>query len=146
MVIKVFLLMLFQSGLNRLKPLYDRFIVRDVLSHGKELPMTRWFDINFWKSLTPHQLLSLSSLAFWKVLTFPLGVWIGSFSLVLTYPLSNLIGNVMAIIIHPIMLFIAYKGLNEFVVNAKTITGFGVVIVSLVLGAFGWYLIYSGGQ
>lgn len=144
-MIKVYLLLLLQIAFNRLKPLYDRFIVRDVITHGKELPMTKWFDINFWKSLSLSQFVGLGSLALFKLFTFPLGVWIGSFSLVVTYPMSNMFGNLAAILIHPIMLFIANKGLNEFVVNRTTMFGFGIVMFSLILGAIGWYLVYSGG-
>lgn len=153
-VLPIFLLFI-QSLLNRLKPLYDRFIIRDTLISGKikevfakdsHLSMKVWFNIDFWKALRVKQFFALGSLAAFKLFTFPLGVWIGSFSLVTTYPMSNLIGNLMAFGIHPLMLFIANKGLNEFVVNTKTMTGFGIVMFSLALGAVGWYLIYSGGQ
>lgn len=143
-MIKAFLLLIIQNGLARLKPIYDRYIIRDVLSKGKELPAGRWFDIKFWESLSLSQLLAVGSLAAFKLVTFPLGVWIGSFSLVLTYPITHLIGNISAIIFHPIMLFIANKGLDEFVINTKTVIGLTIVMASLVLGAIGWYLIYVG--
>jgi hypothetical protein len=146
--------MFIQTSITRLKPLYDRFIVRDHLISGAikkfapngNLPMTVWFNLEFWKSLTFSQFVGLLSLASFKVVTFPLGVWIGSFSLVQTYPLANLLGNVFALFTHPIFLFLAWKGLGEFVVNSKTMLGFGVVMVSLVTSAVGWYLIYVGGN
>ena len=43
------------------------------------------------------------------------------------------------------MLFIANKGLNEFVVNKTTMTGFIIVIMSLIGGAVGWYMVWAGG-
>lgn len=144
--ITVYLLMIGQQAINRLKPLYDRFIIRDILSHGKELPATSWFTLAYWKALSLPQLIGVLSLAGFTAITFPLGVWVGSFSLVITYPFSHILGNLAALLIHPIMLFVANKGLNEFVVNKTTMTGFSIVMVSLVCGAIGWYMIYKGGQ
>lgn len=154
-MITVWILQILQQAINRLKPLYDRFIVRDNLVTGKikevfatpegTLPMNVWFKPEFWFSLTFRQGLGLISLAAFKIFTFPLGVWIGSYSLVMTYPLSHVIGNVSALIIHPVMLFIAAKGLNEFVVNKTTMTGFAIVMISIAFGVVGWYMIYAGG-
>jgi hypothetical protein len=154
--ITVFALQILQQAINRLKPLYDRFIVRDNLITGKikevfakpdgSLPMNVWFNPQFWLSLNLRQAIGLVSLAAFKIFTFPLGTWIGSFTLVMTYPLSHIIGNTAGLLIHPIMLFIANKGLNEFVVNKTTMTGFAIVMISLVGGVVGWYLVYIGGN
>lgn len=146
MTLRPVLLLCLQTALNRIKPIYDRYIVRDLISHGKELPMNKWFSIEFWRNMSLTQLLGVGSLALFKLFTFPLGAWIGSFSLVITYPVSHIIGNVIALIIHPLNLLIANKGLNEFVVNTKTMLGFTIVMVSLVMGAIGWYLICVGGN
>jgi len=142
----VYVLMLLQQAINRLKPLYDRFIIRDILSHGKELPAGSWFNISFWRAMSLPQILGVLSLAAFTLVTFPLGIWVGSFSLVVTYPFGNMLGNLAALLIHPIMLFVANKGLNEFVVNRTTMLGFGIVMVSLAGGAIGWYLILKGGN
>lgn len=140
-----FILIIIQTALNKLKPLYDRYIVRDILTKGAELPASKWFDLAYWKSLTVGQLAAVGSLAAFKIFTFPLGVWISSFSMVVTYPMTNLLGNIAALIMYPINIFILNNGLNEFVVNQKTMFGFALVMVGLSIGAAGWYLIYAGG-
>lgn len=156
MSITVYILLFIQKAIDKLKPLYDRFVVRDHLISGKiketfaredgSLPMSVWFNIEFWKALTPIQGFFLVTLASFKVFTFPLGVAIGSYSLIATYPYSNFLFNIFMLILHPFFLFVANKGLNEFVFNEKTILGFSIVMISLVIGAVGWYLVWTGGQ
>lgn len=122
----------------------SRYIVKHILSDMKELPMWKMLSWTYIRNLTLTQLAGLAVIASFTIITFPLGVWISSFSANKYYPLSAVFSHLIAIVLIPLNLFAFNKVVNEMKFTQTTFLGLLIIEVAMILGAIGWFLIYKG--
>jgi len=144
-VIKISVIMIAQRLIAILKQNSQRWIVREWFTKG-EMPFLKWFNWGFLTHLSTQQLLGLGIIAGFTVITFPLGLWMGSFNIGESYAISQLIGIVINLITFPITLYTMAYVLGELQFNRTTWGGVWLIIVGqFILGA-GCWLIYAGNK
>ena len=123
----------------------QRLIIREWFTQG-ELPFLQWFKPSYLLSLTPKQVLGLGIIALFTLLTFPLGIWLGSFSMGRSYPVMNMIGASINLLSFPIALNLMVNVLGEMQLNRTTWMGIILIIISKLIIIAGCYLLYVGNQ
>ncbi|MCK4387119.1 MAG: hypothetical protein KAV41_03520 [Candidatus Pacebacteria bacterium] len=124
----------------------SRYLIKYHISPEGELPMWKWFSIAFIKSLKMPQILSLLAIAGFTIITFPLGVWLNSFSAGVFYPLSGVFGGIIGLFLIPFNLWTLHKTVGEITFNEQTIFGLVLLEIATVIAIVGWYLIYVGNK
>ena len=119
-----------------------RYIIREWFSSG-ELNILKFGTLVF--KITPQQILGLGIIASFTVLSFPLGVWMGSFKMGEAYAIRNLVGSMANLITLPFTLW-TMKNLNEFVFNNETKAGVGIIVLARLLIIVGTALLYLGNE
>jgi len=122
-----------------------RYLIKTHIS-PKELPMWKWFSINFIKTLRLPQILSLMAIASFTLFTFPLGIWLQSFRAGTFLPLGYLFGAVVSLFAIPLSLWSLHKTVGEITFNHQTIVGLVIVELATLILVVGWWLIYVGNQ
>jgi len=143
-VIKLGLILLAIQLVGVFKQNITRFIIREWFTKG-ELRFIEWFKISFLLNITPKQILGLVIIASFTLLTFPLGIWMGSFSVGKTYPITNMIGAGLNLLTFPVNLYLMVKVLDEMELNQKTVLGIGLIVLSNIIIMMGCWLMYKGG-
>ncbi len=118
----------------------SRYIIREWFSSG-ELNILKFGDLVF--KITPQQILGLGIIASFTIISFPLGVWMGSFKMGEAYAIRNLVGSLANLLTFPFTLW-TMKNLNEFVFNNETRAGIGIIVVAKILIIIGTGLLYIG--
>ncbi len=106
--------------------------------------MQSWFTLSFLSSLDLAKIISLIIIAGFTLLTFPIGIWIGSFGIGLSWSLSCIVNTVADIFITPLNIFVMKALVDEFQINSISISGIGLLEASKIVAIFGFYLIYRG--
>ena len=145
LVIKIGGLVFLQNILAIVKINVTRFIIKTQFSNS-EIPLSAWFSWNFIQTLNYSKFLGLGLIAVFTLVTFPLGVWIGSFKLGLALPIVNAVGLVTLMITDPLNLIVVNRTLNEM--NPSSRTGLGIVLleVGYCILILAWYFIYTANQ
>lgn len=117
-----------------------RYIIREWFSKG-ELNVLKFGTLIF--KITPIQIAGLGIIASFTILSFPLGVWMGSFKMGEAYAIRNLVGSLVNLITLPFTLW-TMKNLNEFVFNNQTKAGLGIIVLAKILIIIGTGLLYLG--
>jgi hypothetical protein len=118
-----------------------RYIIREWFSRGELTALQFLSNI---PSFTPRQLLGLGLIASFTALTFPLGVWLGSFSMDKSYPITNIITAILNLVTFPITLYSMSRILNELEFNPKVYSGISLIVVSKLIFIVGCWLMYRG--
>lgn len=142
--VKILLLLIAQRLERVLQSTVSRYIIRNHLSDFKELPIWKLLSWSYVKSLTLSKLFGLGVIASFTLVSFPLGVWIGSFAINKYLPLSNAMAYSIEIFTVPLMLFVFNKFLSEMELNRSVLIGLGLVEVGYFVVAVGWFMIYRG--
>lgn len=137
----------FISFLQQLQSLFHMVYVRYIIKHlfpNKELGFNVWFNIGFWRNLSVLQFLSIVGLASFTLASFPLGMWLSSFSAGIFYPVSQMVSTVFGMTLIPFNLWMLHKTVGEITFNPST--NFGILLIELsgIISIFGWYMIYQG--
>lgn len=119
-----------------------RYIIREWFSSG-ELNILKFGTLIL--KINPQQILGLGIIASFTILSFPLGVWMGSFKMGEAYAIRNLVGSLVNLITLPFTLW-TMKNLNEFVFNNETKTGLGIIVIAKILIIIGTALLYLGNE
>lgn len=142
---RLMVLVLFQYLLSYVKINSTRWIIKTIFSN-QEISMFEWFTMEFIKSLTVTRILGLIAIASFTLITFPLGVWIGSFKLGLSRPMVYMITLGVGVFTQPLNFWIQSRALNEFIFNNQTLLGLCFLEVGYAVTVLGWYYIYLGNQ
>lgn len=142
--IRVGLISTLQQIVNMIKNLSDRYIIRELLSFGKELPIWKLLSIEYLKQLTLKQVLGLGIIASFTLVTFPIGVWLDSFSKQVSMPIDNIITVAIQMLLFPVNLFLINKTLSEFPITNKIIMGIMLIEIAYFIIIVGWVVIYYG--
>jgi hypothetical protein len=94
--------------------------------------------------LSWQQVLGLIIIASFTLITFPLGIWIGSFKLGISIAVSSMIAYAASFVTFPLNTFIMNKFVGEFVYNNTTYLGILLLEGTQVMGVLGWFLVYQG--
>lgn len=137
---KVALLAIFETGFSLAKLNVTRWIIKAAFTGG-ELPLDTWFSWAFLTSLTWQQILGLLGIASMTLITFPLGVWLGSFKLGVSYPVQSIVKVFVTSAMFPLNIFVMHSLLQEFVINRMAVIGIGLVEAGSVLRAIAWWII-----
>jgi hypothetical protein len=139
---KIILIMLSLQLTAILKNNTTRYIIREWFSKG-ELTAMQFITKNIF-SLSMKQFLGLGIIACFTMITFPLGIWLGSFKMGWSYPVTNMITSTLNLVTFPITLYTMNKVLNEMEFNNKTWLGVGLIVVSKLLLIVGCWFMYRG--
>jgi hypothetical protein len=120
----------------------SRYVIREWFSSG-ELNILKFGEL-IWR-ITPRQVLGLGLIASFTLLSFPLGVWMGSFKMGEAYAIRNLVGSFVNLLTLPFTLW-TMKNLNEFVFNNETRAGLGIIVLAKILIIIGTALLYLGNE
>lgn len=143
-VLKMTLILLAIQLVATFKNNTTRYIIREWFTKG-ELQFWKWFNPNFLFNLSFKQIFGLAVIASFTLITFPLGIWLGSFSLAKSYPIINMVGAILNLTTFPITLYLMNNVLNEFEYNGKTALGIALIILSKLIIILGCWLMYKGG-
>jgi hypothetical protein len=119
-----------------------RYIIREWFSKG-ELTAMQFITKNL-LHLSPKQFLGLGIIASFTMITFPLGIWLGSFKMGWSYPIMNIVTASLNLITFPITLYSMSKVMNELEFNNKTWIGIGIIVLSKLLIILGCWFMYRG--
>ena len=119
-----------------------RYIIREWFSSG-ELNILKFGDL-IW-TVTPQQVLGLGIIASFTIMSFPLGVWMGSFKMGEAYAIKNLVGSLVNLMTFPFTLW-TMKNLNEFAFNNQTKAGIGLIVLAKLIIIIGTALLYLGNE
>jgi len=122
-----------------------RYLIKTYISPS-EIPMTRWFSTEFIKRIGLKGLSSLGVIASFTLVTFPLGIWISSFSAGMFLPLASIITGLIGMVTVPLKFYTMSKVVHEITFNRLTLLGLGLVEVGTIIGIVGFYLIYLGNK
>jgi len=142
-LVKLSLIVLAQQLVSVLKHNSQRWIIREWFTRG-ELPFLQWFKPSFLLSLSPLQFLGLGVIAAFTFVTFPLGIWMGSFKAGQSYAVMNIVGDIMALLTFPVTLYTMSRVLGELQMNATTWRGVALIAVGLLVHLGGCYLLHLG--
>lgn len=117
-----------------------RYIIREWFSSG-ELNILKFGDLVL--KITPQQIMGLGIIASFTIISFPLGVWMGSFKMGEAYAIRNLVGSLVNLITLPFTLW-TMRNLNEFAFNNETKAGLGIIVLAKILIIIGTALLYLG--
>ena len=120
-----------------------RYLIKTHFSENT-IPLGKWYTIEFIQSLTFSRLLSLGIIAAFTLVTFPLGIWIASFSMADSFPMIRVIRGCLLLVTFPLNFYTMSKVLNEMPINRNTLLGGAVMWVSYALLAVGSYIMYQG--
>jgi len=137
-------LFIIQTFITTFKTNITRFIIRNYFSKG-EIPITKWFTLSFILSLNVSKVLGLIIIASFTLITFPLGIWIASFSVGKSYPVLRFMGGIVNLISLPLNIYMMNKVLNELPINKITVTGFILHEVAFIILLISAYFMYKGG-
>lgn len=124
----------------------SRYLIKNFISGGGELHFLKWFSWTFLKSLDAKALLSLAGIASLTLISFPLGVWMGSFNTSVSFPITNLLNTAIGMFMIPFNIWTLSKTVNEMNFNSTVLTGVLIVEVASVIAVYGWYVIYTGSK
>ncbi|MDH5634191.1 MAG: hypothetical protein OEY30_00020 [Candidatus Bathyarchaeota archaeon] len=122
-----------------------RYLIKNNISPF-EIPFWKWFTWEFIKTLGLKQLLSLLAIASFTFITFPLGIWISSFSAGSFVPITSIITGIIGMVMFPVNLYSLSKTVHEITFNHQTIMGIVIVEIGTVIGIVGFYFIYLGNR
>lgn len=129
--------------ISRLQLVVSRYLVKTHIS-PKEISFWHWFSPSFLKHLTVSQVLALLGIASFTLLTFPLGVWMGSFGAQLSFPLTGAFSTALGMIMIPVEMWLFHRSVGEIAFNTTTLIGLVLVEVASVIAVVGWIVIYRG--
>jgi hypothetical protein len=120
-----------------------RYIIREWFSRG-ELSALQFLRnvIHF----TPKQLTGLAIIASFTLITFPLGVWLGSFPMNKSYAITNIVTATMNLVTFPVTLYTMSRVLNELEFNSKVWTGISLIVLSKLIIILGLWFMYKGSE
>ena len=140
---KLILIGLAQMLIGIIKSTSTRWIVRTLFTGG-ELPAAKWYTVEFISALNASRVGGLLLIASFTILTFPLGMWKGSFNIGFSYSFGRLYLSALSLIMFPVQIYIMKYQLNEFVLNKTTITGIvGHMVAYLLMILSAWFM-YQG--
>ncbi len=142
---KLSILVFIQTIIATFKLNVTRWIIKNLFSRG-EIPLGKWYSLEFLLSLNIPKILGLIIIASFTLITFPLGVWIASFKLGYSFPIMNMLGFAIQFITFPINIFIMNTILVEMAINNKTVFGIIIIEISKILGIIGCWLLYIGNK
>ena len=144
-LIKLSFLVFLQTLIATIKLNITRWIIKNWFTVG-ELPLGKWYSWEFISNLNSYRIFGLMVIASFTLITFPLGIWIGSFKLGVSYPIINIIGASMQFIMFPLNIFIMNKILTEMVINKTTLIGIVIIEISKILTGVGCWFLYLGNE
>lgn len=121
-----------------------RWIIKNWFTSG-ELHFTKWYDWGFISNLNNQRIMGLIIIASFTAITFPIGIWLGSYKTSLTVPISLIFSTVISFFTFPLTLWTMHKVLDEFPINQTTITGALIIEASKFILLYGSWLLYKGG-
>ena len=142
-LIKLSVLVLAQQIISILKHNSQRFIIREWFTHS-ELPFLQWFKPEFLLHLTGRQVFGLGVIAAFTLVTFPLGIWMGSFNIGKSYAVTNMVGTIVSLATFPVTLYTMAVILEELKLNQTTWWGIGLIAVGQFVILGGCWLLYTG--
>lgn len=138
-------LVAFQQVVSMIRVIVTRFIIKTQFS-ASEVTLMSWFTWDFINSLSVGRVVGLGIIAGFTLITFPLGVWIGSFKLGLAIPVIYMVGFAASMLIDPLNLFVINKTLGEMNLSNKTLGGLLIVEIGYAIIIGGYWFIYSSNQ
>lgn len=144
-MLRIIILLAIRQVVTIIQQNASRYLIKYHISPS-ELPMWKWFSVAFIKNLKLPQILSLLGIASFTLITFPLGVWIGSFTAGMFLPLSYIFGGIIGLFLIPFNLWTLHKTVEEITFNQQTIFGLVLVEIATIIAIIGWYLIYIGNK
>lgn len=132
-----------QMLIGIIKSTSTRWIVRELFTSG-ELPAAKWYTIEFLMSMNMQRVLGLAVIAGFTLLTFPLGMWKGSFNIGWSYSFNRLFLSALSLIAFPVQIYIMKYQLNEFVFNRNTIIGMCGHMIGYLVMIISAYFMYTG--
>lgn len=145
LLLKLSALVIVQQLIGIFKNNITRWLIKTFFTKG-ELVLNEWFTWSFISSLDFSRIGSLILIASFTLITFPLGIWISSYSVGHSYPIIRMIGIGTYIVTFPISIYIMVYRLQEMVINTKTQQGIIITILSYSFALFGAWLMYLGGK
>lgn len=121
----------------------QRWIVREWFTKG-EIPFLKWFQIDFLLHLSTQQILGLGIIAAFTFVTFPLGIWMGSFGIGKSYSIMNIVGAAVNLITFPLAIHAMVNVLGELELNRTTWIGIWLIVASKLIIMAGCWLMYIG--
>jgi hypothetical protein len=128
-----------------LKKNSTRWIIKNWFTSG-EIVFTKWYSIEFLRSLTTQRIVGLGIIASFTLITFPLGIWLASYSTGVSVPITLLLSTGISFFTFPLTIWTMSRVLNEFSLNQTTITGCLIIEFSKFLVLWGGWLLYIGGN
>jgi len=145
-LVALIFLLIVQVVISMTNTVYTRWVIKNVISPGGQLPMTQWFSWNFIGHLSSYQFLGILGIFSFSIVTFPLGIWIMSYSAGMFIPMQAIIGGIMGIVTVPLDLYLISKTVGEITFNRTTMIGLGILETCQIVGIFAWCLIYFGNR
>jgi len=141
--IKLTLLIVAQQLIAIFKTNITRWLIKTFFTTG-ELPLAKWYTIEFIQALNLSRILSLGVIASFTLITFPLGLWVSSFNIGKSYPISRIIGTTTFMITFPVNLYLMAYKLRELPINPQTILGAIIIELAYAAATIGAYMMHIG--
>ena len=122
-----------------------RYLIKTFFTDGR-LPMARWYTMEFINALNFQRVASLSIIAAFTLVTFPLGIWIASYGLNQSFPIIRIISGSVLMLSFPVNFYTMSKVLNEMPINQNTILGAVIMEVSYAILVLGSWVMYQGAK
>jgi len=139
------LLTLLRQAVAVIQTNVTRYLIKNNIS-SSEISLWKWFSLEFIKALGLKQLLSLLAIASFTLITFPLGIWVSSFSAGLFVPITSIISGIIGLVMFPVNLYSLSRTVHEITFNHQTIMGIIIVEIGSVIGIIGFCFIYLGNK
>jgi hypothetical protein len=129
-----------------IQDIVSRYLVKYHITQGVELPLWKLLSWDFIKHLTLGQVLSILGIASFTLVTFPLGVWLASFSSASYIPVFGMFTGAINIFLIPLHVYGMNQAVKEINFNSKTTQGLLIIEVANVLMIVGWWFFWRGQQ
>lgn len=139
------ILTLLQESVHLVQTNVTRYLIKNNIS-ADEIPFWKWFSWEFIKQLGLKGFVSILVIAGFTLITFPMGIWIGSFSVGVSIPVMCIVGGIIGLVVTPLKFYTLSRTVHEITFNHYTILGLVIVEISSVIGIIGFYFIYLGNR
>lgn len=142
-VLRMSLILLGIQLIGVVKQASTRYIIREWFKKGELTAFEFAFKIF---NVTPQQVLGLGIIASFTLITFPLGIWMGSFKMGDSYSITNMVGSILNLVTFPVTLYTMSRVMGELEMNNKTWLGITLIVISKLIIILGCWFMYKGNQ
>jgi hypothetical protein len=144
--LRLLILLIARQIEQMIQDIISRYLVKYHITQGLELPLWKLLSWDFIRNMTLKQILSILGIASFTVITFPLGVWLASFSSAMYIPIFGMFTAAINMLLIPVHLWGMNKAVKEISFSSTFMLGLLIIEIASVGMIAGWWFIWRAQQ